>query len=107
MDAATWLKQMGDQSGQTDKRTRLAELLSYIGSVPALDDLLFEATDRISAFFSAERTTLFMSDSQGQLRAVAWVEDSARELRLPRDPSNVIGFAYAAKDPIKIGRAHV
>jgi type II secretory ATPase GspE/PulE/Tfp pilus assembly ATPase PilB-like protein len=100
MDAATWLKQMGDQSGQTDKRARLSELLTYIGSVPALDDLLFEATDRISAFLSAERTTLFMSDSQGQLRAVAWVEDSARELRLPRDPSNVIGFAYAAKDPI-------
>jgi type II secretory ATPase GspE/PulE/Tfp pilus assembly ATPase PilB-like protein len=100
MDAATWLKQMGDQSGQTDKRTRLSELLAYIGSVPALDDLLFEAADRISAFFSAERTTLFMSDSQGQLRAVAWVEDSARELRLPRDPSNVIGFAYAAKDPL-------
>jgi hypothetical protein len=34
MDAATWLKQMGDQSGQTDKRARLAELLTYIGSVP-------------------------------------------------------------------------
>ena len=96
MDAATWLRQMGDQSGQTDRRARLSELLTYIGSVPALDDLLFEAADRISAFLSAERTTLFMSDTQGQLRAVAWVEDSARELRLPRDPSNVIGFAYAA-----------
>jgi type II secretory ATPase GspE/PulE/Tfp pilus assembly ATPase PilB-like protein len=100
MDAATWLKQMGDQSGQGDNRARLAELLTYIGSVPALDDLLFEVTDRISAFLTAERTTLFMSDSQGQLRSVAWVQDSARELRLPRDPSNVVGFAYAAKDPL-------
>jgi type II secretory ATPase GspE/PulE/Tfp pilus assembly ATPase PilB-like protein len=100
MDAATWLKQMGDQSVQTDKRARLAELLAYISSIPALDDLLFEATDRISAFLSAERTTLFMSDAQGQLRSVAWVEDSARELRLPRDASNVIGFAYSAKDPL-------
>ncbi|MGB8299165.1 MAG: GspE/PulE family protein [Polyangia bacterium] len=100
MDAATWLKQMGDQSGQGDKRARLAELLTYIGSVPALDDLLFEVTDRISAFLTAERTTLFMSDAQGQLRSVAWVQDSARELRLPRDPSNVVGFAYAAKDPL-------
>jgi type II secretory ATPase GspE/PulE/Tfp pilus assembly ATPase PilB-like protein len=102
MDAATWLKQMGDQSGQTDKRARLAELLTYIGSVPALDDLLFEATNRVSEFLSAERTTLFMSDAQGQLRSVAWVEDSARELRLPRDASNVIGFAYAAKDPLSL-----
>jgi type II secretory ATPase GspE/PulE/Tfp pilus assembly ATPase PilB-like protein len=100
MDAATWLKQMGDQSGQGDKRARLAGLLTYIGSVPALDDLLFEGTDRISAFLAAERTTLFMSDAQGQLRSVAWVQDSARELRLPRDPSNVVGFAYAAKDPL-------
>ena len=100
MDAATWLKQLGDQSGQTDKRARLAELVAYIGSVPTLDDLLFEVTDRTSAFLNAERTTLFMSDAQGQLRAVAWVEGSARELQLPRDPTNVIGFAYAAKAPL-------
>jgi type II secretory ATPase GspE/PulE/Tfp pilus assembly ATPase PilB-like protein len=100
MDAATWLKQVGDQSGQADKRARLAELVAYIGSVATLDDLLFEATERASAFLSAERTTLFMSDTQGQLRAVAWVEDSVRELRLPRDPTNVIGFAYAAKVPL-------
>jgi len=32
------------------------------------------------------------------------VEDSARELRLPRDPSNVIGFAYAAKDSAQLPR---
>ena len=102
MDAATWLKQVGDQSGQADKRARLAELVAYIGSVATLDDLLFEATDRTSAFFGAERTTLFMSDAQGQLRAVAWVEDSVRELRLPRDPTNVIGFAYAAKAPLAV-----
>jgi len=100
MDAATWLKQLGDQPGQTDKRARLAELVAYIGGVATLDDLLFEAADRVSAFLSAERTTLFMSDAQGQLRAVAWVEDSVRELRLPRDPTNVIGFAYAAQAPL-------
>jgi hypothetical protein len=100
MDAATWLKQVGDQSGQADKRARLAELVAYIGSVTTLDDLLFEATARASTFLSAERTTLFMSDAQGQLRAVAWVEDSVRELRLPRDPTNVIGFAYAAQAPL-------
>jgi len=100
MDAATWLKQVGDQSGQADKRARLAELIAYIGSITTLDDLLFEASDRVSAFLSADRTTLFMSDAQGQLRAVAWVEDSVRELRLPRDASNVIGFAYAAKAPL-------
>jgi type II secretory ATPase GspE/PulE/Tfp pilus assembly ATPase PilB-like protein len=100
MDAATWLKQVGDQSGQADRRARLAELVAYIGSVVTLDDLLFEATERASAFLSAERTTLFMSDAQGQLRAVAWVKDSVRELRLPRDPTNVIGFAYAAKAPL-------
>ena len=87
MDAATWLKQLGDQSGQTDKRARLAELVAYISSVRTLDDLLFEATDRSSAFLNAERTTLFMSDAQGQLRSMAWIEDSVRELRLPRDPS--------------------
>src|SRR5208283_342145 len=100
MDAATWLKQLGDQSGQTDKRARLAELVAHIGSVSTLDDLLFEVTDRTSAFLNAERTTLFMSDAQGQLRAVAWVEGSARELQLPRDPTNAIGFAYAAKAPL-------
>jgi len=85
MDAATWLKQMGDQSGQTDRRARLSELLTYIGSVPALDDLLFEAADRISAFLSAERTTLFMSDTQGQLRAwLGWKTPHA-SCALPRD----------------------
>ena len=100
MDAATWLKQLGDQSGQTDKRARLAELVAYISSVRTLDDLLFEATDRSSAFLNAERTTLFMSDAQGQLRSMAWIEDSVRELRLPRDPTNVIGFAFASKAPL-------
>jgi type II secretory ATPase GspE/PulE/Tfp pilus assembly ATPase PilB-like protein len=102
MDAATWLKQLSDQPGQTEKRARLAELVAYIGSVATLDDLLFEATDRTSAFFGAERTTLFMSDSQGQLRAVAWVENSVRELRLPREPTNVIGFAYTAQAPLSL-----
>jgi type II secretory ATPase GspE/PulE/Tfp pilus assembly ATPase PilB-like protein len=115
MDAATWLKQVGDQSGQADRRARLAELVAYLNSIATLDDLLFEATDRISTFFGAERTTLFMSDAQGQLRAVAWVEDAVRELRLPRDPSNIIGFAYAAKTPLglkslndanELGRLH-
>jgi len=100
MDAATWLKQVGDQSGQADKRARLAELVAYIGSVGTLDDLLFEATDRTSTFFGAERTMLFMSDAQGQMRAVAWVQDGVRELRLPRDPTNIVGFAYAAKAPL-------
>jgi type II secretory ATPase GspE/PulE/Tfp pilus assembly ATPase PilB-like protein len=102
MDAATWLKQITDQPGQTDKRARLAELVAYIGGVATLDDLLFEATDRTSAFFGAERTTLFMSDVQRQLRAVAWVEDSVRELRMPRDPTHVIGFAYAAEAPFSL-----
>ena len=100
MDAATWLKQVGDQSGQADKRARLAELVAYIGSVPPWMTSCSRPLVRASAFLSAERTTLFMSDAQGQLRAVAWVEDSVRELRLPRDPTNVIGFAYAAKAPL-------
>jgi len=99
MDAATWLKQVGDQSGQADKRARLAELIAYIGSITTLDDLLFEASDRVSAFLSADRTTLFMSDAQGQLRR--WLGGRLRaRAALPRDASNVIGFAYAAKAPL-------
>jgi len=100
MDAATWLKQLGEQPGQIDRRTRLAELVASIGSVSSLDGLLFEAADRVSAFLSAERTALFMSDVQGQLRAVAWVQDMVRELRLPRDPTNVVGYAYGSKAPL-------
>ena len=100
MDAATWLKQVNDQSGQADRRARLSELVANIAAVSSLDSLLFEATEQVSAFFDAVSTSVFMSDAQGQLRAVAWIKDGVRELRLPRDPSNVIGFAYTAKAPV-------
>ncbi len=115
MDAATWLKQLNEQSGQPDRRARLSELLAAVAAVGSLDSLLFETTERVSAFFDAVSTSVFMSDAQGQLRAVAWVNDGVRELRLPRDPSNVIGFAYTAKapvsfqnlaDPVELARLH-
>jgi type II secretory ATPase GspE/PulE/Tfp pilus assembly ATPase PilB-like protein len=100
MDAATWLKQLSEQSGQSDRRARLSELVASIAAVSSLDSLLFEAAEQVSAFFDAVNTSVFMSDAQGQLRAVAWIKDGVRELRLPRDPSNVIGLAYAAKAPL-------
>jgi type II secretory ATPase GspE/PulE/Tfp pilus assembly ATPase PilB-like protein len=102
MDAATWLRQMGGESAQAEKRTHLAELCSYLIGLDSLDSLLFEGMERVAAFFGAERAAAFVPDLDNHLRAVAWVSDSVRELRLPRDPSNLVGWAATAGSPASI-----
>jgi type II secretory ATPase GspE/PulE/Tfp pilus assembly ATPase PilB-like protein len=96
MDAATWLRQMGNDSGQPEKRARLGELCAYLANLASLDDLLFEAMGQVAAFFGAQRAAVFVPDVDNQLRAVAWINDAVRELRLPRDPANLVGWAVAS-----------
>jgi type II secretory ATPase GspE/PulE/Tfp pilus assembly ATPase PilB-like protein len=102
MDAATWLRQMGGESAQAEKRTQLAELCTTLSGLDTLDSLLFEGMERVAAFFGAERAAAFVPDLDNQLRAVAWVSDSVRELRLPRDASNLVGWAATARSPASI-----
>jgi type II secretory ATPase GspE/PulE/Tfp pilus assembly ATPase PilB-like protein len=102
MDAATWLRQMGAQPAQVDKRADLTDLCAYIAGLPTLDDLLFESTERIAKFFAAERAAIFIPDRENQLRAAVWVVDAMREVRLPRDPANLIGWAASAPAPTTI-----
>jgi type II secretory ATPase GspE/PulE/Tfp pilus assembly ATPase PilB-like protein len=104
MDAATWLRQVGGggDPAQADKRAQLAELCGYLAGLDSLDSLLFEGMERLAAFFAAGRAAVFIPDRDNQLRAVAWVSDSVRELRLPRDPSNLIGWVATARSPASI-----
>jgi type II secretory ATPase GspE/PulE/Tfp pilus assembly ATPase PilB-like protein len=102
MDAATWLKQLGDPAGQNDRRARLTELTTYLSRVASLDDLLFAAMDHVSSFMGAKYAALFLPDAQGRLRAVCWAADAVRELELPADVGNVVGFACAARGPLAL-----
>jgi type II secretory ATPase GspE/PulE/Tfp pilus assembly ATPase PilB-like protein len=102
MDAATWLKQMGNDSAQADKRARVGELCNYLGGLASLDDLPFEAMERVAGFFAAQRAAIFISDVENQLSAVAWIADAVRELRLPRDPANLIGWAASGRAPSSV-----
>jgi len=104
MDAATWLRQVGGggESAQAEKRTQLAELCSYLAGLDTLDNLLFEGMERVAMFFTAERAAVFIPDLDNHLRAVAWISDSVRELRLPRDPSTLVGWGAAARSPASV-----
>ncbi len=102
MDAATWLRQVGGESAQAEKRTQLSGLCNALAGLDSLDSLLFEGMERVAAFFTAERAAVFIPDLDNHLRAVAWVADSVRELRLPRDPANLVGWAAAARAPASI-----
>jgi len=102
MDAATWLRQMGGQAAAPDTRTQVTELCTHLASLPSLDDLLFEGMESVAAFFAAERAAIFIPDRENQLRAVAWVADSVRELRLASDPANLLGWAATAPAPASI-----
>jgi type II secretory ATPase GspE/PulE/Tfp pilus assembly ATPase PilB-like protein len=102
MDAATWLRQMGGESAQAEKRTQVAELCTYLAGVATLDDLLFDGMERTAALFSAERAAVFIPDLENQLRAVAWVKDAVRELRLPREPTNLVGWSWGARAPASV-----
>jgi type II secretory ATPase GspE/PulE/Tfp pilus assembly ATPase PilB-like protein len=102
MDAATWLRQMAGESGPPDKRAQLTELCTYLAGLPSLDNLLFEGMERVVAFFGAERAAIFVPDRKNQLHAVAWVVDSVRELRLPQEPDNLIGWAATTPAPTSI-----
>ena len=102
MDAATWLRQMGNDSAQSGIRARLGELCAYLGNLASLDSLLFEAMEKVASFFGAQRAAIFIPDVENQLRAVAWIGDAVRELRLPRDPVNLVGWAAAARAPSSV-----
>ncbi len=102
MDAATWLKQMGSDPAQAEKRARLGELCAYLGGLNSLDDLPFEAMEKVAGFFAAQRAAIFIADVENQLRALAWIADAVRELRLPRDPANLIGWAATAQAPSSV-----
>ena len=99
MDAATWLRQMGGESAQAEKRAQLAELCIHLTGLATLDDLLFEGMERTAAFLGAERAAVFIPDLENQLHAVAWVCESVRELRLPREPTNLVGWAWSTHAP--------
>jgi type II secretory ATPase GspE/PulE/Tfp pilus assembly ATPase PilB-like protein len=102
MDAATWLRQMAGESAQPDKRAQLTELCAYLAGLPSLDNLLFDGMERVAAFFGAQRAVVFIPDRENQLRAVAWVVDSMRELRLPSEPGNLVGWAAATAAPASV-----
>ena len=102
MDAATWLRQMGGESAQAEKRAQLAELCTSLAGLATLDDLLFDGMERTAAFFGAERAAVFIPDLENQLRAVAWVSESVRELRLPREPTNLVGWAFTTHAPASV-----
>jgi len=102
MDAATWLRQMGGESAQAEKRAQLDEICAYLAKVATLDDLLFEGMERVGSFFAAERAVVFVPDLQDQLRSVLWLNDSIRELRLPREPSNLVGWAAQGTSPASV-----
>ncbi len=100
MDAATWLRQMtGGEAASPDRRAQIAELRAQLASLVSLDDLLFAGMERVATVFTAERAVVFIPDRENQLRAAAWVVDSMRELRLPNEPANLIGWAAAAPAP--------
>ena len=105
MDAATWLRQLGGEAAQAEKRSQAAELCSYLAGLTALDSLLFEGMERVASFFAAARAAVFVPDLDNHLRAIAWVSDSVRELRVVRDPSNIVGWASAARTPVGIRNA--
>ena len=102
MDAATWLRQMAGDSAQPDRHAQVTELCTTLAGLPSFDDLLFEGMERVAACFNAERAAVFIPDRENQFRAVAWVVDSARELRLPSDPANLIGWAATTEAPASI-----
>jgi type II secretory ATPase GspE/PulE/Tfp pilus assembly ATPase PilB-like protein len=102
MDAATWLRQVGGESAQEQKRTQLSELCAALAGFDSLDGLLFEGMERVAVFFAAECAAVFIPDLDNHLRAVAWIADSVRELRLPRDPGNLVGWAAAVRSPASI-----
>ena len=102
MDAATWLRQMGNDSAQSGIRARLGELCAYLGNLASLDSLLFEAMEKVAGFFGAQRASIFVPDVENQLRAVAWIGDAVRELRLPREPVNLVGWAADARAPSSV-----
>jgi type II secretory ATPase GspE/PulE/Tfp pilus assembly ATPase PilB-like protein/outer membrane biosynthesis protein TonB len=93
---------MGGQTGETDRRAELTELCGYLAGLPTLDSLLFDGMERVAAFFGAERAVVFIPDRENQLRAVAWVGESLRELRLPSEPANLVGWSAAAAAPASI-----
>ena len=102
MDAATWLKQMGGENPQADKRAKLAELITALSRLPTLDDLLFEGMELVTAFFQAEHAVVFIPDQANQLRSVAWVNEGVQEIHMPRDQANLVGWAYTSRVPVNI-----
>jgi len=82
---------------QSEKRARQGELCTYLGNLASLDDLLFEAMEKVAGFFGAQRAAVFVPDVDNQMRAVAWIGESVRELRLPRDASNLVGWAVSGR----------
>jgi type II secretory ATPase GspE/PulE/Tfp pilus assembly ATPase PilB-like protein len=102
MDAATWLRQVGGDAAQAERRAEVAELSAELAAMPSLDSLLFDGMEKVATLFGAEHATVFVSDRDNHLRAVAWVGEGVRELRLPREPANLIGWSATAKAPASI-----
>ena len=99
MDAATWLRQVGGDAVQAERRAEVAELSAELTTMLSLDNLLFDGMEKVAALFGAERAAVFVPDRDNHLRAVAWVGEGVRELRLPREPANLIGWSATARAP--------
>jgi len=102
MDAATWLRQVGGDALQAERRAEVAELSAELTTMLSLDNLLFDGMEKVAALFGAEHAAVFVPDRDNHLRAVAWVGEGVRELRLPREPANLIGWSATAKAPTSI-----
>src|SRR5262245_22478831 len=102
MDAATWLKSLEDSGGQ-ERRSKLAELSTFVAAVKTLEELVLEAPARVSALCTAEYSVLHVLDVQSnQLFSLIKTGTGVKEVLAPSDPTNVAGLVSITKASISI-----
>ena len=90
------------QGGQVDRRAQLAELAKFIHAARRIEELLPNA-QRITAFFHAERSTIYAIDAAtNELYSLIKSSYELKEIRVSRETSSIAGFVAVARAPVNI-----
>jgi len=105
MDAATWLRSVGDAGAKTQQS--FDALTELCGKADTIDRILKEAPALISEIFDAQSTYLFgFEKAKGQLFTIASIGNDFKEVRVPIGPTSIAGFVGITKVVVNVRNAY-
>jgi type II secretory ATPase GspE/PulE/Tfp pilus assembly ATPase PilB-like protein len=96
-----------DLKSEVEYRKKFQEIGNLIYAATSLDEILINLKDEITAFFDAERLTIYVIDGvKRELVSRVMSGNEIREIRIPVSSKSIAGYAAYNQKPINVKNAY-